>query len=173
MHKLILWSNLIDLYFTEEIGFRNDISLENEWFANEFSQIISDNYYKFLSINIIRCGAPNVNIINPIDNKPYLIKDEFLNLDTSIEVLKLRNFLQREYTVWNKFKNQFEKNGLNFIEIKQFFESDVIAYFKARTLIEYNEKDLVYFSTYSNQLSESSKLLSYAVRPLDSIIINI
>lgn len=188
MHKFYLWSNILNSVIGTCIELSDTSSIityAKELALAELTTEVSNNYYKFLSLNVVRTGSPYYNIINPIESYPYSINsdleqnniflDALLSSKLNINLNTARLIIQSEYNIWNYCKSQLKNTDINFIKINQFYETDVLTYCKQRALIDtssYCLQELDYVSTPFNEFS-SSKKMSYAVSALDSILTSI
>lgn len=105
----------------------NETEFVLETFDSIIGTILTNNRYKFLSINIVRNGLPcfhwtrPLNSIENVDIIPYKLDNKFIE--------------HNEFKLWNKLRSTYDKE-LNFIYIKNLYEDDIIRYFKQYSYIE-------------------------------------
>lgn len=185
MHKILPWSVVLSEADQILSLMSDQLTLQDitNNIANSIKGFIEENYYKSLSLNIVRSGLPCYNYYKQEEVKPpyYLVRPDYSPTpkflkDAFQKAFNIRQkFITSEYLIWNRLKKEFHNNGCNFIEIKKFYEADIINYFKNRTQIEVipSETPLTILTFSNPDYTKDNKGLKISNVYLDSIINNI
>ena len=106
MHKILLWS--VVLSETDQVlsSMFGQLTLQDitNTIANSIKGFIEENYYKSLSLNVVRSGLPCYNYYKQEEVKPpyYLVKPDYSPTSKSLKDAFQKAFNIRQKFIFNK-----------------------------------------------------------------------
>lgn len=148
-----------------------------------FEVSTQNDFYKYLKIIVVRSGSPVYNKVAPNSNKlsPYFniqcnsilefpdgkMFDDIISTINSHSKLIVSN----EYWLWTKLKTALKDFDIEFVSLKDMYESDIEYYIGKDNLIEYEEFEecATLIDTEKNSEYKSKSTFYYSVAELEKL----
>lgn len=180
MIKVYRWTNALNLLANNFDVIRQKRKYIEEYIASVLDNNIKKDYYKFLRIVIVRSGPCGFNrVCKRPDSKPYLFNPielqeptKLLKEHINLYNLHIQNLLDNEVMIWKKVKKIFSDSDVDFVEIKDMYESDIIRYLQKHGIVELDsseENSIV--RSIENPEKLSDKTYHYTISELEKLLV--